>query len=128
MASRHHHPVAELPWLIGVAVGWVLCWWRGRAFVPMSWPAGFDWERYLRETWAYTHPGTMVSTWLEPMYPWLLSTLGGEIGWTWAGAVISSVALIAMVVGAPPAAAGPLSSWFKFKFYGRLGGPFEPLS
>jgi len=66
----------------------------------MAWPAGFDWERYLRETWATLHPGTMNSTWLEPLYPWLLSTLGAELGWAWAGQVISSVALLAIVLGA----------------------------
>jgi len=66
----------------------------------MDWPAGFDWERYLRETWAYTHPGTMVSTWLEPLYPWLLSTLGAEIGWAALGLLISSCALAGLVVGA----------------------------
>jgi hypothetical protein len=85
---------------VGLALGGFLCWWRGRAFVPMAWPGGFDWERYLRETWAYTHPGTMVSTWLEPLYPWLLSTVGTELGWAWAGAVISSVAMLGIVLGA----------------------------
>ncbi len=86
--------------VLGVLLGWLLCWLRGHAFVPMDWPAGFDWERYLRETWAYTHPGTMVSTWLEPLYPWLLATVGNQLGWAWAGSVISSVAMIVLVLGA----------------------------
>ncbi len=86
--------------MLGLVLGWFVCWWRGRAFVPMDWPAGFDWERYLRETWAYTHPGTMVSTWLEPLYPWLLSTLGADIGWAQVGLLISSAALVGLVLGA----------------------------
>lgn len=90
----------ELPLGLGMGVGIFLCWWRGRAFVPMVWPAGFDWERYLRETWAYTHPGTMVSTWLEPLYLWLLSTVGADIGWAAAGLLLSSAALVGAVVGA----------------------------
>jgi len=65
----------------------------------MDWPAGFDWERYLRETWAYLHPGTMNSTWLEPLYPYVLGNLGPELGWPWAGMLISSVAAILLIVG-----------------------------
>jgi hypothetical protein len=92
--------IKETPFVLGVLGGCFLTWWRGRAFVPMAWPAGFDWERYLRETWAYVNPGTMVSTWLEPLYPWLLSTIGETLGWAWAGSIISSVAFVGMVIGA----------------------------
>ena len=98
-SSRRAHLVHEIPLLMGLGLGWFLCWWRGRAFVSMTWPAGFDWERYLRETWAFTHPGTMVSTWLEPLYPWLLSTLGTDIGWASVGLFISSAAMVGLVLG-----------------------------
>ena len=91
--------VRELPLLLGIIGASVATWWNGRAFVPMEWPAGFDWERYLRETWAYLHPGTMNSTWLEPLYPYLLGQLGPELGWPWAGMLISSVAVLLLVVG-----------------------------
>ena len=89
----------ETPLLAGIIAGCVGMWWYGRAFVPMDWPAGFDWERYLRETWAYMHPGTMNSTWLEPLYPYLLGNLGPELGWPFAGLLISSVASCLLVVG-----------------------------
>ena len=90
----------ESPLLVGVAVSCAWLWYLGRAFVPMDWPGGFDWERYLRETWAYLHPGTMNSTWLEPLYPYLLGSLGPHLGWSWAGMLISSVALVMVIVGA----------------------------
>ena len=90
----------EGPLLLGIGLACFGLWYRGRAFVPMDWPAGFDWERYLRETWAYLHPGTMNSTWLEPLYPYLLAMLGPYLGWSWAGMVISSVALVMVVLGA----------------------------
>ncbi len=89
----------ELPLLLGMMCGCFAMWWHGRAFVPMDWPAGFDWERYLRETWAYLHPGTMNSTWLEPLYPYLLGNLGPQLGWPWAGMLISSVAAFMLVIG-----------------------------
>lgn len=91
---------AELPFVGGVVAACVGLWWHGRAFVPMKWPAGFDWERYVRETWAYLNPGTMNSTWLEPLYPWVFGNLGPELGWAWAGALISSVSMVLVVLGA----------------------------
>lgn len=90
----------ETPLLAGIIAGCVGSWWYGRAFVPMVWPAGFDWERYLRETWAYMHPGTMNSTWLEPLYSYILGHLGPYYGWAWTGLVLSSVAAVMVVVGA----------------------------
>lgn len=92
--------IKEAPLALGVLGGCFLTWWRGRAFVPMEWPGGFDWERYLRESWAYANPGTMMSTWLEPLYPWLLANIGDTFGWAWAGSLISSVAFVGMVLGA----------------------------
>jgi|GEM_PF-3590026 len=89
----------ELPLLVGVAVGCLGMWWKGRAFVPMDWPAGFDWERYLRETWAYFNPGTMNSTWLEPLYSYMLGSLGNAVGWAWAGMLISSAGVLLLVLG-----------------------------
>lgn len=90
----------EAPLLAGIALACLGLWYRGRAFVPMDWPAGFDWERYLRETWAYMHPGTMNSTWLEPLYPYVLGNLGPHFGWAWTGMLISSVAVVMVVCGA----------------------------
>ena len=89
----------ELPLLVGVVIGCIGMWWRGRAFVPMDWPAGFDWERYLRETWAYFNPGTMNSTWLEPLYSYMLGNLGNAVGWAWAGMLISSIGVLLIVLG-----------------------------
>ena len=89
----------ELPLLAGVVIGCIGMWWRGRAFVPMDWPAGFDWERYLRETWAYFNPGTMNSTWLEPLYSYMLGNLGDAVGWAWAGSLISSAGVLLLVLG-----------------------------
>jgi len=90
----------ELPLLAGMALGCFGMWWHGRAFVPMVWPAGFDWERYLRETWAYLNPGTMNSTWLEPLYSYMLGNLGNVHGFAWTGLVISSVSVMMVVLGA----------------------------
>lgn len=90
----------EFPLLLGMGLACFWLWYLGRAFVPMDWPGGFDWERYLRETWAYLHPGTMNSTWLEPLYPYVLGNLGPHLGWAWAGMLISSVAAIMVVMGA----------------------------
>ena len=90
----------ESPLLLGIFLGCFGMWWYGRAFVPMMWPAGFDWERYLRESWAYMHPGTMNSTWLEPLYSYVLSHLGEVYGWAWTGLVISSIASFMVVIGA----------------------------
>ena len=90
----------EAPLLLGVALGCFGLWWHGRAFVPMDWPAGFDWERYLRESWAYMNPGTMNSTWLEPLYSYALGHLGNVYGWAWTGLVFSSVAAMMVVLGA----------------------------
>lgn len=92
--------IREIPLLAGIIAGCMGLWWHGRAFVPMVWPAGFDWERYLRETWAYMHPGTMNSTWLEPLYSYILGHLGPYYGWAWTGILISSVAAVMVVVGA----------------------------
>jgi len=90
----------EWPLILGIVLGCFGMWWLGRAFVPMDWPAGFDWERYLRESWAYMHPGTMNSTWLEPLYSYVLGHLGDRFGWAWTGLVISSVASFMVVAGA----------------------------
>ena len=60
---------------------------------------GFDWERYLRETWAYFNPGTMNSTWLEPLYSYMLGNLGNAVGWAWAGMLISSIGVLLIVLG-----------------------------
>ena len=89
----------EVPLILGVTLGVAGLWWHGRAFVAMDWPAGFDWERYLRETWAYWHPGTMNSTWLEPLYSYILGSLGDAVGWGWAGILISSVGSVLLVLG-----------------------------
>jgi hypothetical protein len=90
----------ETPLIAGIGAGCFGMWWHGRAFVPMGWPAGFDWERYLRETWAHLNPGTMNSTWLEPLYSSLLGGFGDVYGFAWTALVISSISVLGVVAGA----------------------------
>lgn len=109
--SLAHRWLREIPLLAGVAVGCFLLWWRGAAFVPLEVPVGPDWHQYFMAAWkvmgdlAQDYPAFRL-----PLYPWLVGSLGTWLGYAPTALLLSSCAMVLVVLCAGGAArllAGP---------------------
>ena len=106
-------PIRELPWLVGVALGWVGLWWRGHAFVPLPFLSSYDWMEYVPSAWMVTH-GVDVggyATWRNPLYPAILGHTGEWIGYNEAAWLLGSIAMSLVVFSAGLGARAMANPW-----------------
>ncbi len=89
----------ELPWFLGVLVGWWLLWERGYAFQPPPYIASSDWLEYLPSAWMVANDVSTAgyATWRLPGYLAMLGSLGEGMGYNEAGVAIASAALFVTV-------------------------------
>ena len=102
----------ELPWLAGVAWGWLLLWTRGHAFVLGGPLLGFGWWDYLMVAWRQVHePGGYYSSWRNPLWPELVGQAGEHVGYVTAALLLSSLAAGVLVLAAGLAGRLLVSPW-----------------
>jgi len=103
----------EWPLVAGVVAGWALLVDRGRAFVLMHAPAGFDWSEYLQAAWMVVHRADHgYPAFRNPLYPWLLGALGEAVGsYPVAALLLASVGTFLVVLAAGVGARALASPW-----------------
>ncbi len=94
--------LSELPWILGVLLGLVLLLVLHGAFQPVASPTGADWWEYRLSAHVLQHPehAHYYPPWRATLYPVLLGELGEALGYALATTLISSSAVLLMVLGA----------------------------
>ena len=87
--------------LLGVLLGWLGAWWRGKAFVLDGLPWGYGWYDYLNNAWMIVHRTQVgYNNFREPLHAWMVGTLGEAMGsYPDAATVLASTGVFLLVVG-----------------------------
>ena len=110
---RNKRLLAEIPWLLGAALGILGLWWRGYAFVPLPFLSSYDWMEYVPSAWMVTHGVDLggYATWRNPLYPAILGHLGEWIGYNEAAWLLASVCMSLVVFSAGLGARAMANPW-----------------
>jgi hypothetical protein len=114
----------EGPLLAGVAGGWALLWLHAPTPAPGGLPVGHDWFQYVVAAWKVVHRiAEGYPEFRVPLYPWLLGTVGAELGYGRAGALLSLLGCCLAVV-----AAALLVRWLGGRWTAGLAALLVPLT
>ena len=93
--------LTELPLLAGVAVGLVLYWWLGFAFVLDGTVEGYHWADYFENAWMIVNRVDLgYASFRYPLHAALVGHLGEALdSYANAAILVSSVGAFAMVLG-----------------------------
>jgi len=113
LSSTFRRLSAELPLVVGIALGWLGCWWMGAAFVLDGTMHGYGWTDYVNNAWMIWHGEQLgYNNFREPLHAWMLAGLGESMGsYANAAIVLSSVAAFALCLGAGFLARGLAGPW-----------------
>ena len=100
--ARALRVLTELPLPLGVLLGWVAAWWRGKAFVLDGLPHGYGWFDYLNNAWMIVHRQQVgYNNFREPLHAWMVGTLGEAVGsYPDAATLVASAGVFGVCVGA----------------------------